>query len=257
MKRVSRIALTLAVAVAIIVPIGAAHAATTTYVALGDSYSSGVGTNHYDLSSSCSRSSLAYPALVAAAKVYALNFQACSGATTVDVINNQVAALSATTNVVTVTAGGNDAGFVSLLTNCTFTNCVSSLNSTTTWINTSLAAKLDAMDIQIQTRAPNAKVIVLGYPHLFSGTCLSAFGISSSEVSASNTLADAMDNVTKTEAAKYGFIYKSAIAQFTNHGVCASKAWLNGLSLSSVSSSYHPNTTGHSSGYEPLVLSAL
>ena len=68
-----------------------------------------------------------------------------------------------------------------------------------------------------------------------------------------NNLADAIDNVTKTEAAKYGFTYKSAIAQFTNHGVCASSAWLNGLKLSPVSDSYHPNATGHSSGYAPLV----
>jgi lysophospholipase L1-like esterase len=257
MKRALRIGMMLAVTIAVIVPIGAAHAATPNYVALGDSYSSGVGTNRYDLSSSCSRGSLAYPALVAAAQHYALNFQACSGATTVDVINNQVAALDASTNLVTVTAGGNDAGFVSLLVNCTLTNCVSAINSTIASVNTTLAAKLDAMDTQIETRATNAKVIVLGYPRLFSGTCFGAFGISSSEVTASNNLADAIDNVTKTVAANHHFIYKSAITQFTNHGVCASKSWLNGLSLGSVNSSYHPNTTGQSSGYEPLVLSAL
>ena len=253
MKRVVRVLTTLAVAVALVVQFGAAHAATVSYVALGDSYSSGVGTNHYDLSSSCDRSSLSYPALVAAAKGYSLNFQACSGATTTDVINNQLAALGTGTGLVTVTAGGNDAGFVNLLVSCTLSNCVSSINSTTAWVNTSLAAKLDAMDTQIKTRAPNATVIVLGYPHLFSGTCFGAFGISSSEVSASNTLADAMDTVTKTEAAKYGFVYKSAIAQFTNHGVCASSAWLHGLDFSPVTDSYHPTTTGYSSGYTPLV----
>ena len=257
MKQFLRVVMPLVIAVAVMAPSGVAHAATTNYVALGDSYSSGVGTDHYDLSSSCDRSSLAYPALVAAAKSYALNFQACSGATTTDVVHSQVAALGTGTNVVTVTAGGNDAGFVSLLVNCTLTNCVSSINSTITWVNTQLAARLDAMDTQIKTRAPSAKVIVLGYPHLFSGTCLGAFGISSSEVTASSNLADAMDNVTRTEAAKYGFTYKSAIAQFTNHGVCASKAWLHGLDLLSVTSSYHPTATGHSSGYEPLVLAAL
>jgi len=88
----------------------------------------------------------------------------CSGATTTDVVNNQVAALGASTNLVTVTAGGNDAGFVSLLVNCTLTNCVSSINGTITWVNTQLAGRLDAMDAQIKTRAPNATVIVLGYP---------------------------------------------------------------------------------------------
>jgi lysophospholipase L1-like esterase len=253
MRRWVRIIMPLGIAIAVVVPNLAASAATTNYVALGDSYASGVGTNHYDLSSSCSRSSLAYPALVAAAKGYALNFQACSGATTTDVINNQVAALGATTNIVTVTAGGNDAGFVNLLVNCTLTNCVSSINSTITWVNTQLAGRLDAMDTQIQTRAPNATVIVLGYPHLFTKTCFGAFGISASEVTAANNLADAMDNVTRAEAAKYHFTYESAIPQFNNHGVCASSAWLNGLSLSAVSSSYHPTATGQSSGYAPLV----
>ena len=103
----------------------------------------------------------------------------------------------------------------------------------------------------------DSPVVVLGYPHLFSGTCLGAFGISSSEVTAANNLADWMDVVSSLEAMKYGFIYKSAISQFTNHGVCASKAWLHGLDLTAITSSYHPTATGHSSGYEPLVLAAL
>jgi hypothetical protein len=153
---------------------------------------------------------------------------------------------------VTVTAGGNDAGFASLIVNCTLANCVSSVNSTINWVNTTLASKLDAMNTQIKSRAANATVIVLGYPRLFTKTCLGALGISSSEVTAANSLADAIDAVTKTEAAKYGFVYKSAIAQFTNHGVCASSAWLHGLSLN-LTQSYHPTSTGHSSGYAPLV----
>jgi lysophospholipase L1-like esterase len=253
MKRFWQVVVPVAAAIGLVVPIGIAHAATTNYVALGDSYSSGVGTNSYDLNAACARSSKAYPALVAAAKGYALNFQACSGATTADVINKQVAALGASTNLVSVTAGGNDLGFTNLLVTCTLTNCTSAINSTINAANTTLAAKLDAMNSQIKTRAPSATVIVLGYPHLFTKTCLGAFGISSAEVTAANNLADAIDTVTKTEAAKYGFTYKSALAQFDNHGVCASSAWLNGLKLSPASDSYHPTAAGHSSGYTPLV----
>jgi lysophospholipase L1-like esterase len=253
MKRFLQVALPVAATVALLASFGAASAATTSYVALGDSYSAGVGTNSYDLNAACNRSSKAYAPIVAAAKGYSLNFQACSGATTVDVINKQVAALSTSTNLVTVTAGGNDLGFTNLLVTCTLTNCTSAINNTITTANTTLAAKLDAMDTQIKTRAPNATVIVLGYPHLFTKTCLGALGISSAEVSAANALADAIDNVTRTESAKYGFTYKSAIAQFDNHGVCASSAWLNGLKLSPVGDSYHPTATGYSSGYAPLV----
>lgn len=256
MKRFLQVLVPFAAAIALLVPSGAARAVTVTYVALGDSYSSGVGTNRYDLNASCKRSSLAYPALVQAAKGYALDFRACSGATTTDVINTQVAALTSATNLVTVTAGGNDAGFTSLLVSCTLTNCVSSINNTINWVNTSLAARLDAMDTQIQARAPNAKVIVLGYPHLFSATCFAALGISASEAAAANTLADAIDNVTRAEVAKYGsrFVYQSAITQFTDHGVCARAPFLNGLNLGATGESYHPNATGQSNGYEPLVL---
>ena len=98
-------------------------------------------------------------------------------------------------------------------------------------------------------------MIVLGYPRLFSGTCLSAFGISAAEVAASNNLVTAIENVTQAEAKKYGFTYKSAVAQFTNHGVCASSPWLNGLNLGSLTDSYHPTATGYSSGYTPIVRS--
>ena len=255
MKRTTLVVVALVAAVVWVVAASGAGAATTNYVALGDSYSSGVGTNKYDLDATCKRSSSAYPALVAVAKAYSLNFQACTGAKTTDVISKQAAALSSTTNLVTVTAGGNDIGFSSLLSSCTLSNCVASLTSTLTTVSSTLPAKLDAMDTKIKTQAPNATVIVLGYPHLFSGTCLSAFGISAAEVTAANNLADALDTVTKTEAAKYGFVYKSAIAPFTNHGVCSSSPWLNGLNLAATGDSYHPNVTGQSSGYAPLVRS--
>ena len=42
---------------------GAGAAAGTTYAALGDSYSSGVGTGSYTLDSACKRSVYAYPYL--------------------------------------------------------------------------------------------------------------------------------------------------------------------------------------------------
>ena len=61
----------------------AGAAAADRYVALGDSFSSGVGTGSYTLSSSCKRGVYAYPYLVAQQRLNtALAFVACSGATT-------------------------------------------------------------------------------------------------------------------------------------------------------------------------------
>src|SRR6266513_2661495 len=64
----------------------------TGYVALGDSYSSGVGAGSYDSGSgSCKRSTRAYPALWAAAHTpSSFSFTACSGARTGDVVNGQL-----------------------------------------------------------------------------------------------------------------------------------------------------------------------
>src|SRR6476660_4523945 len=96
-----------------------AHAAAPSYVALGDSYSSGVGTRSYlSDGTSCQRSTYAYPSLVAAARGYALNFRACSGAKLPDVTNTQLGALAASTGYVTISVGGNDAGFAGVLTEC-------------------------------------------------------------------------------------------------------------------------------------------
>ena len=68
-----------------------AQAAAPSYVALGDSYASGTGTRSYLADGTgCQRSTAAYPSLIAAARGYALNFRACSGATVADVTNTQL-----------------------------------------------------------------------------------------------------------------------------------------------------------------------
>jgi lysophospholipase L1-like esterase len=80
------------------------------YVALGDSYSSGVGAG--STSGSCVQSPNAYGPLWAKANSAAsFTFAACSGARTSDVINSQLSSLSASTTLVSITIGGNDANF--------------------------------------------------------------------------------------------------------------------------------------------------
>ena len=108
--RAARLVLVLIAATALLVVglAAPAQAAPPSYVALGDSYSSGVGTRSYlNDGSSCQRSVYAYPSLIAAAKGYALNFRACSGATVADVTNSQLSALSVANAYVTISVGGN------------------------------------------------------------------------------------------------------------------------------------------------------
>src|SRR5688572_13104512 len=86
------------------------------YVALGDSYSSGTGTREY-YDSGCQRSNYAYAKIVDVERANTdVVLAACSGARTGDVLANQVSSVTSTTRWVSITIGGNDAGFSSVIT---------------------------------------------------------------------------------------------------------------------------------------------
>jgi lysophospholipase L1-like esterase len=238
---------------------GASSATADLYVALGDSYSSGTGTRTY-FDSGCQKSVYAYPSLIDTQRPNTdLIFAACAGATTTNVLNSQVNSLTANTNWVTITIGGNDAGFSSVITECALpgwlSNCDGAINTAQSFINNTLPGRLTNVYNAIKSRSPNAIVIVLSYPRLFMGVdCNAGTFFSSSEMTRLNQTADLLRNVTQSRALAAGanFRFKDAIPPFTGHAVCSSSEWLNGLS-NPIGESYHPNRTGHSGGYAPLV----
>ena len=239
-----------------------AQAVSPNYVALGDSYSSGVGTRTYiNDGTSCQRSTYAYPWLVAQAKGYSLSFQACSGATVPSVTNNQLGALSSSTSYVTLSVGGNDAGFSSVLTECAkpgwMSNCDGKINTAQSYISNTLPGTLSTLYASIKSKAPNAKVVIVGYPRLFNGEdCNAGTWFSPSEETRLNQTADLMNSKLSAAASAKGFAFANPTNAFIGHAVCGNPEWLNGLS-NPTSESYHPNTTGHASGYKPLVQALL
>ncbi|MFB9315691.1 SGNH/GDSL hydrolase family protein [Nocardioides plantarum] len=264
---VRRLALSFAALVAAAVPalvaVGAApaRAAGPSYVALGDSYSSGVGTGTYIDSSSCKRSNYAYPKLVANQKGYALNFQACSGATIPTVTNSQLAALTTATRYVTISVGGNDAGFADVLTECATPfwagDCDTAIDGAQAFIRDTLPGRLTTLYTSIRSRSPQAKVVVVGYPHVFMGEdCNAATWFSPEEEARLNTTADQLNAKLSAAASARGFSFANPTSRFTGHAVCDDPEWLNGLS-NPIAESYHPNKAGHSSGYLPLVSALL
>jgi lysophospholipase L1-like esterase len=258
-RHASRAAL---VAVFAVLASAATAAAADRYVALGDSYSSGVGTRSYTVDATCKRSVYAYPYLVAQDRPNtSLVFVACSGATTTDVLANQVASLTAATKYVTITVGGNDAGFSDVIVECAkpawASDCAGHVATAQSYIRNTLPGRLDAVYAQIKSRSPSAKVIVLGYPRLFQGEdCNAATWFSPDDESRLNATADLLASTTKARAAAAGFVFKDAIPSFIGHAVCDDPEWLNGLS-NPTTESYHPNTLGQRSGYEPLVRSVM
>lgn len=235
-----------ALAVGVLAP--AADAAASQYVALGDSYSSGVGTRvFYSEEPSCKRSPDAYGPKVAAAKGYTLSFQACSGAKTTDVISKQLGTLSASTALVTITIGGNDAGFSNVIINCAlyFFTCGSAISEANSYIANKLGGALDTTYGDIRSKAANAHVVVIGYPHLFTSegaTCNVNFLTSSNEKKLNET-GDKLDAVVKAHAESHGFTFVDPRKAFLPHEVCSSSEWLNGQS-NPLEESYHPNVSG-------------
>ena len=239
-----------------------AQAVAPNYVALGDSYSSGVGTRTYiNDGTSCQRSTYAYPWLVAQAKGYALNFKACGGAKVSDVTATQLGALSTTTNFVTLSVGGNDAGFSNVITECAkpgwASDCDGKINTAQSYINNTLPGSLSTLYASIKSKAPNAKVVIVGYPRLFNGEdCNAGTWFSPAEETRLNQTADLINAELSAAASAKGFSFANPTNAFIGHAVCDSPEWLNGLS-NPTGESYHPNTTGHASGYKPLVMGLL
>jgi lysophospholipase L1-like esterase len=165
------------------------------YVAMGDSFSSGEGSPVFQYwtdrenQNECHRSDAAYPALLEnndGLNLDLVDFVACSGATTNNVWGfpspgyqtggpglwnelPQINALADNTAVVTLTAGGNDVGFGSFAKNCVIYFCGSGTTAYTNIMNNIhnvLPTDLNELYRIILGNAPNAKLYVAGYPHM-------------------------------------------------------------------------------------------
>ena len=306
------------------------------YVALGDSYSSGEADQPYTPDSDtsadqCHRSQTqAYSGMVtlpgqstsisAQAAQGKANFHtvACSGAESIDLTQasvdtgaqnntdwrvpehyhygevNQIDEsgwLDPETTLVTISIGGNDAGFADIAQGCldVTTHCtdaafrltrshdspVTSAIPSTLVDQTSLvsyepqlitALRYHLADVyqQIHLQAPNARILVVGYPHLFDVTAGAGCDGYVSDVQAwMNTMADDLkaainsaigDLRTAAPTAKISFV--DPTAGFTGHGVCAGTPWITSLNLINENTSLHPTSSGQVE-YGKLVNAAL
>ncbi|MET9361599.1 SGNH/GDSL hydrolase family protein [Streptomyces sp. NPDC006632] len=200
--------------------------------------------------------------------------------------------LTKDTTLVTLTAGGNNYGaFVDAVSDCAFpTNCATDefltkykglIDKTKTDIGNTLRV--------ITQRAPNARVVLVGYPEVLSRTvkCTGSWFFDGSEAAALATLANYMDTSQKQEVDElkgmgYNVTYANPIDWFVGHGGCDSEEWINkivlgpngdgdfhpgdpyskcisapGIGQSCLSrEAFHPNNAG-TSGYEHFVEKVL
>jgi lysophospholipase L1-like esterase len=251
-------ALTLGTAAAIAgAGIPAEAASAVHYVALGDSYSSGVGAG--STSGSCGQSPNAFPKLWAVANSAAsFTFAACSSARTSDVISSQLSSLSGATTLVSITIGGNDVGFSSVMETCVLkstSSCESAVAAGEKYATGTLPGLLDTTLAGIRAHAPNAKVIVLDYPDFYDLNARFCIGLSGADHQALDAGINVLDGVIAAAAARGGDTFADVRAAFSGHELCDGAGWLNSVTLP-IGNSYHPTATGQKDGYLPVFSAA-
>lgn len=162
---------------------------SASYVALGDSFSSGEGVPPFETGTdipgvnTCHRSTNAYARLIAGTgSIPSLGtggFRACSGAVTTNITDlqqwNESIQLDwwpdTTTQVVTMTIGGNDIGFADFATACVTGTCQvgsSAYNTSLDKINNVLPGALTATYQRVLAEFPNAQIYVMDYPQVIA-----------------------------------------------------------------------------------------
>lgn len=214
------------------------------YDALGDSYASGYGVPPYE---ACGRSQSAYAVqLDGRMKIDLDGFVACAGATTASLVaGGQLNALDDDTDLVTISIGGNDIGWSTAVAAClggTDAQCAGGLAVTSGRVTTVLPGLLDSVYSQVSASAPEAHVVVTGYPRLFSPEYGPFLAASAPEQEALNDGADLLNGVIAETAAEHGFQFVDVTKRFRGHGVNAPDAWILGPLDPGA---FHPETDGY------------
>lgn len=234
----------------------ASHQVKVDLVALGDSYSAGVGAPADADGGDCLRSNGSYSALWATEHhPRSFSFVACSSATTVDILSNQLSAVTFDTDLVTITVGGNDVGFSPVIAGCTQAStdaaCEALVEASEWTARTVLPVALVSVYGAIRYRAPHARVVVLGYPYLFEpGDCDNPLVPNAVRREALNGAADVLNASIRRSAWMLGASYVDVRRSFSGHGVCSAEPWIVApASMPPAGNIYHPNEQGYRFGY--------
>lgn len=270
--------------------------AGTRYLAIGDSFSAGEGVEPYEHGSgdlqdggdNCHRSERAYARLLRFTTPVEVDFRACSGARIRHLMEEAQqtgpvgtsarnrwgvqlgpGALGPDVGLITVTIGGNDAEFANVLKHC-FTRpfCQSRQflegRSLREWSAVRLpliGEGLKEVYRHLRSGAPNARIIVLGYPHLFPGStntqyadCWAALsaGVPPAEQQALRDLTDRLNEVIFDATRASGVEYIETTQIFFGHEPCGTLgSWIKLANVGKLTrgeiparASFHPTAHG-------------
>ena len=262
----------------------AAPAPAGPMVALGDSYTAGA-LLPFNLAArplGCLRSARAYPEQVATALGLSLTDASCSSAGVGDMTTAQrtdlgtnraqLDALAPDDSLVVLTLGGDDIGFMNVLDECmelSFTDpwgspCRSHYTSGGTdqlaALVTSEAPRMAAVLADIAARAPQARIVVVGYPDMFplSGGCWPAVPITDGDIAYLRGIELRLNAMLAADAKAANATFVNTYTPTIGHDFCQPERTrdVEGLLPGSLALPFHPNPRGQSA-IAAAVLAAL
>ena len=175
----------------------------------------------------------------------------------------------------TLTIGGNDAGFPDVMSYCATRNsleptCQQKFQAQVDAAISLLGAINDDGDrtyrniiYDISQRAPNAKIYILGYPRFFPTnppqncpTGVGPFQVAHSDMVWINAEAKNLDSAIAAGAAASGATYVKSYDAMAGHTLCDKNPWINRAVLTHQEYSYHPTVSGQRA-LEQLLVHAL
>jgi hypothetical protein len=220
------------------------------YAALGDSYAAGAAGSDPStlLPGLCARSSTSWVLGVfagaqAAGAADELRFVACPGAVVASVRATQLDAVRADTRLVTLSVGGNDAGFGPVTADCLAQpGCGRPGRAAWTAADEGLdglRVRLTALYRDIRGRmSSRGRLVVTGYPRLFSASlgasevCAVGDGAVLGADAAWMNGRTAEANAVIAEAARAAgarVVYAATDPEFAGHRLCDPDPWISGL----------------------------
>ena len=248
------------------------------YIGLGDSYAAGTGggaylPNSFPAPTDCRQTVSAYSTQLSGANwgCFGYTTEGVSAVVTGASLDPATSPFLAKASVITVTVGGNDIDTGAVAANCVpstaTAGCRAALFNSLAVKLPQLPAKIKAMVALIKQKAPRAKVVLTGYPRLFT---VNDFMTAEQKTAAKtiNSAADLLNATIALSALATRTKYVSVTNQFINHGVGSADPWIVGLQpvcqLTATCApgaqpldTFHPTATGHTSGYKAAVASAL
>ncbi len=212
------------------------------YVALGDSYAAAPGVPATSGAGGCFRSSGNYAQLLAARAGLTVTDVTCSGATTDDVLTRQVPSITPEAELVTVGIGGNDSAlFTSLIQSCVGladadpdgTPCSDAVGARVDETIPRTEASIDRLFDAIAEAAPDARVVVVGYPDLLptSGSCPDLVPLAEGDYPLLNEVTHRLSDALQTQAAAQGFDFLDLRGPSRGHDICSDDPWVNGVQV--------------------------